>query len=90
MKLEPGEMICDKCNGTGYYIEDEKSLNHPWCPKCHGEKKVDWVSNAIWKKEKSDYIKPGVYTKVIDLSEYIPSFNQVKTFQFKNINQKGE
>ena len=73
--LKPGEVICDKCNGTGYYIEDMESFSHPWCPKCHGAKKVDWVSNAIWKKEHCHYIKPGVYTQEVDLSARIPSFD---------------
>jgi DnaJ-class molecular chaperone len=83
MNLKPGEVICDKCNGTDY-VDDpllvplgKHERIHPWCPKCHGAKKVDWVSNAIWKKEKC-HIKPGVYTQEVDLSECIPSFNQVK------------
>jgi len=56
MNLKPGEIICDKCNGTGKFIDDltvEGAWKHPWCPKCHGSKKVDWASNAIWKKKKS-------------------------------------
>jgi DnaJ-class molecular chaperone len=87
MNLKPGEVICDKCNGTGTFIENPTlgdAWKHPWCPKCHGAKKVDWVSNAIWKKEKSHYIKPGVYTQEVDLSARIPSSNQVKILQIWN------
>lgn len=85
MKLKEGELICDKCNGTGYVVEEErKRRRHPWCPKCHGFKKVDWVSNAIWKEEKSHHIKPGVYTQEVDLSAKIPSFNQVKILEIWN------
>lgn len=88
MKLEPGEVICDKCNGTGTFIEDPTlgdAWKHPWCPKCHGAKKVDWVTNAIWKKENCHYVKPGVYTKEVDLSVVIPSYKPVKLFEIKNI-----
>ena len=77
IELKPGEVICDRCNGTGKNIIQPIGdfLECPWCPKCHGAKKVDWISNAIWKKE--NHITPGVYTKEVDLSEYInvPSFD---------------
>jgi len=37
IELKEGEVICNKCNGTGF---DGFFL----CPKCQGEKKLDWIS----------------------------------------------
>lgn len=93
MKLEPGEIICDKCKGRGTIPKVDKPtgeiVTYIICRKCHGKKKVDWITNAMGERS-CYYVKPGVYVKEVDLSEYIPSFNQVKTFEIKNINQKGE
>ena len=101
MKLKEGEVICDKCDGTGYVVDpllsqqERKRRIHPWCPKCHGFKKVDWVSNAIWKKEKCHYIKPGVYTQEVDISEKIQPFvdlselpDEFKLFELGTNNKK--
>ena len=89
MKLEPGEVICDKCSGTGKFIDptQENSWKHPWCPKCHGAKKVDWVTNVMWKKC-VHYIKPGVYIQEVDLSEYIPSISRLKILPLGTNNKK--
>ena len=57
--LEPGEMICDKCDGIGdiessEYIKtvDTKKVEkyRVICPKCHGHGKLDWVENALGGK----------------------------------------
>ena len=43
--IEDGELICDKCDGTGgISINDQLAKT---CPKCHGTKKVDWIQNAM-------------------------------------------
>jgi len=77
MKLEEGEMICDKCNGTGTNLDQTfgDDLRHSWCNKCHGRRKVDWITNIIGETP-CYYIKPGVYFKEIDLSEYVLSFRK--------------
>jgi len=55
MELEEGEMVCDKCEGTGW-------MNHHWadlpCEKCNGKGKLDWIENIVGVKvEKSKYEK---------------------------------
>ena len=42
MILNEGEVICDKCNGTGFW---EK--NGLQCYKCLGKGKLDWVTNVM-------------------------------------------
>jgi len=46
--LNEGEMICDKCEGTG---EDDKRFR---CKKCLGKGKVDWVENDMGAKHNKD------------------------------------
>jgi rubredoxin len=48
MKLSPGEIICDKCDGTGYDFRPNKYL----CPKCHGVGKLDWIEVVVGKETK--------------------------------------
>ncbi len=52
MKLEPGEMICPKCNGKSHYQSWGNVANHfkPPCSKCLGTGKVDWIENITGKK----------------------------------------
>jgi len=40
--LEEGEIICNKCEGSGYISVG--SNFYQLCPKCQGEKKLDWIS----------------------------------------------
>jgi hypothetical protein len=47
--LNEGEMICDKCEGTG-----EGDSNWVKCKKCLGKGKVDWVENAMGAKPTKD------------------------------------
>lgn len=50
LKLEEGEIICDKCSGYGSYPLPHKLKNNELsglCPKCWGNKKVDWIENAM-------------------------------------------
>ena len=35
-------MICDKCNGIGYWESPDKKIKQ-WCLKCKGEKELDWI-----------------------------------------------
>ena len=46
MNLNPGEVICDKCNGE-IFIGDES--NTEICSKCLGAGKVDWIENIVGK-----------------------------------------
>ena len=78
MILNPGEIICDKCNGkktfpvlpvlnriTHIHITEVK------CPKCKGTGKLDWIENVVGKKQ--NMVSPGVYVREVDVSEYIPN-----------------
>ena len=62
IKLEEGEVICSRCEGRGcspfFSIQEAQET----CPKCNGEGKLDWVSNAMVKENlfyeyKNDFIK---------------------------------
>jgi len=45
INLEEGEMICDKCEGSG-----TSWIYTTPCSKCQGQGKVDWVENIVGKK----------------------------------------
>jgi hypothetical protein len=45
MVLNEGEVICDKCNGTGFW--EENGLRGHQCYKCLGKGKLDWVTNVM-------------------------------------------
>jgi excinuclease UvrABC ATPase subunit len=48
VKLEEGEVFCNKCKGEGVIPLDEKRyLNGSWysCSRCRGTGKMDWISN---------------------------------------------
>ena len=48
--LKLGEVICDKCNGSGTYIHEiDEPFNNFKCPKCQGNKKLDWIKNIVWE-----------------------------------------
>lgn len=60
MKLEEGEMICDKCGGKGgnSFGTPSGDLTKPqWvrCQKCQGEGKVDWVENIMGKAPQQNH-----------------------------------
>jgi DnaJ-class molecular chaperone len=48
-KLEEGEIVCPKCNGTGRKGE---VTAYGWygCPKCRGNGYLDWVENIVGKR----------------------------------------
>ncbi len=50
LKLEEGEMICDKCDGKGTITSRIDTNCASMCQKCQGLGKVDWVENIVGKK----------------------------------------
>lgn len=55
IELKEGEFICDVCDGTGKDPGYEYSYwPYSICPKCQGEKKLDWVSIATGVPKKID------------------------------------
>lgn len=50
MDLEEGEMVCDRCNGTGNFPVSDDGQNCAICSKCWGEGKVDWIENIMGRK----------------------------------------
>lgn len=48
--LNEGEVICDQCNGTGFW--EENGLRGHQCYKCLGKGKLDWVSNVMGGRRK--------------------------------------
>jgi hypothetical protein len=43
--LNEGEVICDKCNGTGLWEKVHQ------CYKCLGKGKLDWVTNVMGRRK---------------------------------------
>ena len=53
MKLKPGEVVCNRCNGSGKYPSSNNSstcIDSYKCFKCHGTGKLDWIENIVGKK----------------------------------------
>jgi rubredoxin len=76
---ELGEKECPACEGTGRIMSD-----YPYsetCPKCKGKGTLDWIENIVGVV--GTYIKPGVYTREVDYSEYI---TEPGTFERSSIN----
>lgn len=70
IELNPGEHLCDECNGegrTGFTIPNKHIRSYPIiCNKCRGNGKLDWIENIVGKR--GCYIKPGIYIQEVDLS----------------------
>jgi len=53
MQLKPGEVLCDRCNGSGENYDPE--FVEIWgitdCPKCWGKGKLNWVDNIVGIKD---------------------------------------
>jgi hypothetical protein len=56
--LEPGDVVCDQCNGTGEpgnnkIDPDDKLSMVPWyCDKCGGTGKLDWIENITGRRSR--------------------------------------
>lgn len=62
MKLEEGEVKCSRCKGRGSIKGGADTyLHHISCPKCHGEKKLDWISNAMGERPTPKYSNGNVF-----------------------------
>lgn len=75
--LKEGETICPECKGKGEFpVLTGKGIIRWYdaCEKCLGHGKLDWVEMIVGKS--SWRIRPGVYTKEIDLTHLVPSFEQ--------------
>ena len=76
VKINPGEIICDKCNGTGLVDDPPKSFSITGhipgdkyrCQKCKGTGKLDWIENIVGKNK---IFETGIYEckNKIDLSD---------------------
>ncbi len=62
-------MECPKCLGVGEIIPPKDHYGVNVCPKCKGKGTLDWIENVVGVV--GTYIKPGVYTREVDYSEYI-------------------
>jgi len=47
--LEEGEVMCSKCNGSGYTQDNSDFNRYNICNKCYGEGKLDWIDNILGK-----------------------------------------
>lgn len=57
-KLNPGDVVCDLCNGTG--IRPRHHHRRQTCRKCRGEGKFDWIENITGHKHRPKS-KPALY-----------------------------
>lgn len=81
--LEPGDVICDQCNGTGK--PNWNKVEDTWwvpkvCDKCNGSGKLDWIENITGRK------KPIIFSAKWELDEYAIS-DQYNSFQQEIINE---
>ena len=60
MKKKNEFFICDKCNGEGIiHHENGAQISVSFCPKCKGNRVLDWVENI--KGAKCRMMQPGIY-----------------------------
>jgi len=69
--LKEGEVICSKCEGRGSL----PSKFNPYelasiCPKCGGEGKVDWITNAMGEKKREPLYGSSSYGNMGISSSY--------------------
>ena len=79
MILNEGEVICDKCNGTGGQTHTFSGI----CYKCLGKGKLDWVTNAMGRQNVEIWYAPagmnrGKITPDIICFDYIDLLNPSK------------
>jgi hypothetical protein len=75
--LKEGEIICPECKGKGEFPVLTRKRIIRWydaCEKCLGHGKLDWIEMIVGKS--SWRIRPGVFTREVDLSSLVPSFEQ--------------
>lgn len=53
LDLKPGEVICDKCDGSGIIQTTDKKffIHKRQCDQCKGDGKLDWIENVVGKEE---------------------------------------
>jgi DnaJ-class molecular chaperone len=55
MDLKEGEVICDKCNGSGLYDNNYKPKESVFimyeCMYCAGEGSIDWITDILGKND---------------------------------------
>jgi len=66
MELEPGEVICNKCDGETFirYTEERGNGFYPMkivCNKCNGTGKLDWIENIVGKKSAANGTFPNLH-----------------------------
>ena len=70
MNSEIGEKVCSECDGDGGMGMGDYPYSDT-CPKCKGKGTLDWIENIVGVDGTYIKIKPGVYIKEVDYSEYI-------------------
>lgn len=53
MKLKPGELKCEKCNGIGWYLIPSTISGYIECSRCLGSGKLNWIENIVGKTRES-------------------------------------
>lgn len=71
LNKETGEKICCRCLGKGEILHGKLEVMDHVCPKCKGKGTLDWIENIVGVQ--GTHIKPGVYTREVDLSAIIRS-----------------
>ena len=67
MELEEGEIICDKCRGSGNEATFENKPDYrvySLCDKCKGKGKLDWIEVIVGKKQYNSYIITNIIPKI--------------------------
>lgn len=75
MKLKDNEMICDRCEGTGYEPTNDMYWPKQHCKKCRGNKKVDWLENIVGVRKTEE----KEHNSQIDLGNYVASYYKWRT-----------
>jgi len=68
VKLETGEVICDRCNGTGLdsNLRSDGILYFEQCTKCYGIKKLTWSENILGKENSLSFDSTIAWVRVMD------------------------
>jgi Zn ribbon nucleic-acid-binding protein len=66
IKLNPGEILCPKCKGSGKgktWKSGDFEIT-PECSKCLGDGKFDWIERVTGKRRPFDYIEQEIIDKL--------------------------